>query len=162
MSDTFPMEHQQMTDWCWNAVAVSVDHYFNPHSTLTQDEFAVKALNVPLAQTNQPFFLSKALEQVEKLEGTTRGSLPFADVQAQLDANLPVCVQIDWEGGGAHFVVITGYQVSPGRAAQVFVSDPLLRDSNVMLWDYEAFVQAYSPAYAHAEGAWAATYMVKP
>ena len=45
MADTFPMEHQEETDWCWNAVAVSVEHYFHPHSQLTQRSFAVKALN---------------------------------------------------------------------------------------------------------------------
>ena len=162
MSDTFPMEHQEETDWCWNAVAVSVEHYFHPRSQLTQRSFAVKALNVPLAETNQPWYLFKALDRLGKLRGIAQGFMPFADIQQQLDANLPVCVQIDWNEGGAHFVVITGYQVSPGGDVQVFVSDPILRDSNVMLWDYEAFVMAYSPSYTHSEGVWAATCVVKP
>jgi hypothetical protein len=162
MSDNFPMEHQEETDWCWNAVAVSVEHYFDPRSPLTQSSFAVQALNVPLAQANQPWYLFKALEKIEKLRENSSGFMRFADIQQQLNENLPVCVHIDWNEGGSHFVVITGYKVSPGGDPQVYVSDPILRDSNVMLWDYDAFVMAYSPGYTQAEGVWSETCIVKP
>jgi hypothetical protein len=162
MPNTFPMEHQEEPDWCWNAVAVSVEHYFDPHSNLTQPEFAVKALKVPLAQANQPWYLYKALADINKLNGTPQGALAFADIQRELDANLPVCVQLDWNEGGSHFVVISGYGKSPGGSWQVYVSDPILQDANAVLWDYEAFVMAYTPGYTHAEGTWVNTCLVRP
>ena len=162
MAYGFPMEHQEEPDWCWNAVAVSVEHYFDANSQLTQQEFAVQALQVPLPQSNQPWFLSKALSKIDKLNSNPEGFLSFEDIQQQLDANLPVCVHIAWNEGGSHFVAITGYGVSPGGSAQIHVSDPLLQDSNVVVWDYDAFVFAYSPSYTNAEGIWVDTCLVKP
>jgi hypothetical protein len=158
----FPMQQQQEPDWCWNAVAVSIEHYFDPRSQLNQPQFAEQALGVPLPQADQPFYLSTALEDLKKLAGNPQGFLRFADIQKQLDANLPVCVRIAWNEGGAHFVVITGYQFSPSGAAQVLVSDPILQDANVMVWDYDAFVMAYGPNYTNAEGRWTDTYLVHP
>jgi Papain-like cysteine protease AvrRpt2 len=162
MAYTFPMEHQEEPDWCWSAVAVSVQHYFDPNSKLTQPEFAVRALKVPLPEANQPWYLYKALADIERLSGNPQGPLAFADIQKELAANLPVCVHIDWNEGGSHFVVISGYRVSPGGNAQVYVSDPILQDSNVVLWDYDAFVMTYSPRYTHAEGTWVDTCLVRP
>jgi len=158
----FPMEHQEEADWCWNAVSVSIEHYFDPQSNLNQPEFAVKALGVPLAKANQPFFLSKALTDTGKLKANPDGFLSFADIQAELNADLPVCVHIAWNEGGGHFVVITGYQFSAAGDPQLLVSDPILKDSNVVVWDYESFVLAYSPSYADAEGQWVDTCLVKP
>jgi hypothetical protein len=156
------MEHQQEPDWCWNAVAVSIDHYFDATSQLTQENFAVKVLKVPLAQTNRPFYLTKALDFIHKLRANPQGFLLFSDIQAQLDANLPVCVHIAWNEGGRHFVVITGYGISPGGNPQVYVSDPLLQDGNVVVWDYDTFVLAYSPDYTSAEGTWVDSCLVQP
>ena len=158
----FPMQTQEQTDWCWNAVAVSVEHYVSPNSTLTQEEFAVEDLGVSLALTNRPASLSQALQTLKRLSRSLQGPLSFNDIQKQLDAGLPVCVQIDWNEGGAHFVAITGYQHSPAGDPQVFISDPLYDSSNLTLWDYEAFVYAYGPDYTNAEGAWARTDLVQP
>lgn len=159
----FPMEQQQEPDWCWNAVSVSVNKYFNPDSGLTQDAFAVKALGVPIEEADQPFYLSTALTDLKLLNGSPlEGFLSFSDIQAQLDANLPVCVKIAWDEGGFHYLAITGYSISPAGDPQVSVSDPILIDSNVTVWDYDAFVFAYSPMYANAEGTWVDTFLVQP
>ena len=156
----FPMEQQQEPDWCWNAVSVSVNNYFNPALPLTQDEFAVRALG---ADANRPFYLSTALADLELMNGAPiAGFLSFSEIQAQLDANLPVCVKIAWNEGGFHYLVITGYAVSPGGDPLVYISDPILMDSNVAVWDYNAFVFAYSPSYANAEGTWVDTLLVQP
>jgi hypothetical protein len=161
MALTFPIEHQQETDWCWNACAVSVEHYFDPHSPLTQDTFAEKALGVPLGDANQPWYLQYALEKLNKLKANPPGFMSFAEIQRQLDANLPVGVHIDWGGGSFHYVMITGYEVT-GGISKVLISDPILSDSNVSPWDYDEFVMAYSPKYAHAEGTWVDSCTVKP
>jgi hypothetical protein len=157
------MEQQQETDWCWNAVSVSLQHYFKPASQLTQDQFAVQALGVPLADADQPFYLSTALTDLGLLNGAPLPDfLSFSAIQAQLDANLPVCVKIAWNEGGFHYLVITGYDVSPGGDPQIYVSDPILQDSNVVVWDYASFVFFYSPSYTNAEGAWVDTLLVQP
>ena len=59
--------------------------------------------------------------------------------------------------------MITGYQFSAAGDPQLLVSDPILKDSNVVVWDYESFVLAYSPSYVpDAEGEWVDTCLVKP
>jgi hypothetical protein len=160
----FPMETQQESYWCWNAVAVSIQHYFDASSTLTQDEFAVEALGAPLADCDQPFYLQDALSDLELLGAFLPGAyLTFEQIQQQIAAGLPVGVHIQWNEGGTHYVVITGYGKSPGGNPQVSVSDPLLGDANSVTWDYDAFILAYDPVYAgSAEGAWVDTYLVQP
>jgi len=159
MALAFPMEHQMKKDWCWNACAVSVEHYFDPLSTLTQKEFADETFGPK--DNDVPWFLQYALEKLDKLEANPPGFMPFADIQRQLDLNLPVGVHIDWGGGYFHYVLITGYEVA-GGISKVFISDPILSDSNVNPWDYDEFVMAYSPKYAHAEGTWVDSCTVKP
>ncbi|HEV1285247.1 MAG TPA: hypothetical protein VNU44_08050, partial [Bryobacteraceae bacterium] len=106
---------------------------------------------------------STALADLELMNGAPiAGFLSFSEIQAQLDANLPVCVKIAWNEGGFHYLVITGYAVSPGGDPLVYISDPILMDSNVAVWDYNAFVFAYSPSYANAEGTWVDSFLVKP
>jgi hypothetical protein len=158
------METQTEMFWCWNAVAVSVDHYFDPVSQLTQDQFAVQALGVALADADQPYYLQDALADLDKLGEFLQGYyLTFEEIQQQLAAGLPVGVHTAWNGGGSHYVLIVGYGLSPGGNPVVYVSDPLLGDSNIAAWDYDSFVLAYDPAYAQsAEGAWVDTCLIQP
>ena len=161
MALRFPMEQQQQTEWCWDAVTVSVERYFKPGSKLTQKNFAKKIFGQPL---NQGWYLDKALEAIQKLDRVIGQPLTFQEVRAQLDQNLPVCVRIAWDTGGFHCVVISGYDTS-GGIPRVHVSDPKVQDSNVEIWDYESFLSTYDPRYAQieaAEGVWDETYVVKP
>jgi hypothetical protein len=158
------METQQESYWCWDAVAVSMEHYFYASSDLTQQTFAAQALGVPLADADQPYYLQDALADLDLLsEFLPSTYLTFAEIQQQLALGLPVGVHIAWFEGGSHYVVITGYGTSPGNSPVVYVSDPMLGDANVVTWDYDAFVLAYSPVYAqYAEGAWVDTCLVQP
>jgi hypothetical protein len=160
----FPMETQAESYWCWNAVAVSIEHYFDASSPLTQDDFAVQALDVPLQAADKPYYLQDALADLDLLsEYLPDTYLTFEEIQQQLDAGLPVGVHITWNEGGSHYVAIVGYWVSPGNKPVVYVSDPMLGDSNVVVWDYDAVVLAYDPTYGQsAEGAWVDTCLVQP
>jgi hypothetical protein len=160
----FPMETQAQYYWCWNAVAVSMEHYFDASSPLTQDQFAVEALGVPLTDADQPYYLQDALADLDLLnEYLPDTYLTFEEIQQQLAAGLPVGVHIAWNEGGTHYVAITGYGVSPGNKPVVYLSDPILGDSNVVVWDYDAVVLAYDPKYAKsAEGAWVDTFLIQP
>ncbi len=154
----FPMEQQQEQDWCWNALTVSVQHYFAPSSELTQDQFAEDVFG---AADDEPYYLQDALKDLNLLGGFENGPLSFAYVKQQLDQNLPVCVHIQWDGSDlSHYVAITGYAQSPG-VNLVYVSDPILQDGNVMTWDFQAFSDWYSPSYAEGvEGTWVDTCLV--
>ena len=116
----FPMEQQQASYWCWNAVTVSMEHYFNAGSKLTQAAFAVQTLGPPPANPDEPYYLQDALSEVDLLNEYLQGNyLTFEEIQEQLAAGLPVGVHISWNEGGTHYVVITGYGVSPGGKPQV-------------------------------------------
>jgi hypothetical protein len=159
----FPMEHQEEKYWCWDAVAVSMEHFFDPSSQLTQPQFAVQTLGPPPADPDQPYYLQDALTELDLLnEYLPSAYLTFEAIQEQLVAGMPVGVHIVWNEGGSHYVVIVGYGVSPGGNPQVYVSDPELGDSNMVTWDYDTFVLAYDPRYAgSAEGAWVDTCLVQ-
>ena len=155
----FPMEHQQEPEWCWDAVAVSIERYFNPASQQTQVQLADQVFGRP---ADEGWYLSNALQRLGRATRTVSGPLTFAEIQEQVKQNLPVCVEIQWDSLHFHYVVISGYRFSPTGAPQLLVSDPLLQDSNVVVWDYEAFVLAYSPSYTNAEGVWATTFLLQP
>jgi len=163
----FPIENQQDTEWCWAAVSVSLEHYFNPDSQLTQLQF-VQRLIPPAEAAAQgldvPFDLQVALSSLGLQKGQPLPAfLPFSQIQQQLDLNLPVCVEIEWYGEDIfHYLVLTGYGVSPAGDVQVYVADPMLSDYTITPWDYNSFVYAYSPSYASAEGEWVETFFVQP
>ncbi len=156
----FVLEQQHKSNWCWNAVSVSVQRYFDPSSTLTQEKFAVEELgNVP--DLDQGFYLEDALTALGKLDRRLPGALTFADIQRELMKGLPVCVHVAWYEGHSHYVVISGYRFSPAGDPQVMVSDPILPNSNIVVWDYNAFVFAYGPTYTNGEGYWEDTCLVE-
>jgi hypothetical protein len=155
------MQTQIEDEWCWAAVAVSVDHYFDSQSTKTQCQVAQAVLNNAGCCGNQdscdqPAKLQDALGQragVGRLDQVLPRYLQFSEIQDKLKANLPVCVRIGWAKGGGHFVAIDGWSGSPA-SPQVHVVDPLFADSTV---DYNEFVSAYQ-----GSGRWTATFLVKP
>jgi hypothetical protein len=52
--------------------------------------------------------------------------MTFAEIQAQIDNNMPVCIFIEWSGGGVgHFSLISGYHESAGGTKYLYVNDPL-------------------------------------
>jgi hypothetical protein len=161
MAYLFPMEHQQQTNWCWAAVTVSVDHYFKPGSPRTQQNLAEKEL--PLGANNVPWVLDKPLRHIGALRGQSlQRPLTFAELQRELLAKRPVCARIEWEGGGAHFVVISGFATSPDGVRLVYVSDPLLEESEVVVCGFDDLAGGdFSDGYG-GDGRWVETYLLQP
>jgi hypothetical protein len=155
------MQTQEEDEWCWAAVAASVDHYFSPGSTKTQCAVAQDILHpqgITCCQNKDdcdvPQRLQDALTDVQHLEQPpVLGALSFPQVQAQINAGFPVCVRIQWPGGGGHFVAIDGYGWSPAGNPQVHVVDPLSLEFTM---DYSDLVSAYQSV-----GTWSATFLVK-
>lgn len=161
----YPIELQEESEWCWAAVALSVVKYFqNASQPQTQCAIASKVLHsqqccLPDKNNicNQPVKLGDALGA--KGIGALRqaGEIPrplrFEEVQRELDAHRPICIRIGWDGGGAHAVVITGYQVLEGGIRHVDVADPMYPDCTI---DYEELTNAY-----HGDGQWTHSYLLK-
>jgi hypothetical protein len=165
------MERQKAANWCWAAVAVSVARYFDTRSDWRQCGVAKLVLSrahregeiespIPVCCTkpiprgcNQPWYLEDALKQVGTLRGQPKaGRLSFKKIQGKIDADRPVCVRIEWGGGGGHFVVISGYHISRNDVPQVDVEDPL---TGAALVNYSDFVRRY-----RGTGKWTHTYSV--
>ena len=159
----FQMKKQIEDQWCWAAVSMSVDHYFSPSSTLSQCLIAREVLR-PRAccadpdACNTPARLRDALQAIRRPFEVRRGPLSFDEVRTQIDAQLPVCVRIGWSRGGGHFVVISGYHVSPSGAKFVKVEDPLFPSSIV---PYDVLVFSYQNAQDRAGGGqWTTTFLL--
>jgi hypothetical protein len=171
----FVEQHQKRSELCWAAVAVSVKCHFDPASTMRQCELARVLLGISgpcciglddvLQACNKPFSLGEALvhHSVNHLAAGTAAvpnpkndgvAMTFAEIQAQIDNKLPVCIFIQWPGKSVgHFILISGYKESGGKQ-YVFVNDPLFGSGPQ---PYQRVVSNY-----HSEhGTWQCTYRLK-
>ena len=154
----FEMQEQEEDHWCWAAVSASVDHYYNSGAALKQCAIASEVLEAKdccynKGEHDEPAALKDALGVVKRLKNAEGGSLEFKELQAELDAGRPVCVAIEWNGGGAHFVAVSGYQVSSSGIRTIEIGDPLYPNSTQ---DFDLF-----PSYYHGGGKWEATFLTK-
>lgn len=167
----FNMQKQQHSDWCWAAVATSVDHYFDPGSAWCQCRLASKMAKIQKLKVrtcgsckirkptpeacNCPWYLDKALKIVHRLKGKPKLSdLSFSQISKKIKAGRPVCVQILWgKGPAAHFLVISG--CTKGRKGERWldIEDP---DAGSSTWLYEEFRSNYQ----YYQGKWCATFSV--
>jgi hypothetical protein len=162
----FHLQKQQMLNWCWAAVAVSVQRFFDPESSMRQCDM-VQTLNPDVkdccgnpipAPCNKVGLLQDALTKVACLQKVIRGPLSFSQIQEQMSAGLPVCVRIGWNGGSevsGHFVVINGWGLSPTDVPLVHVLDPYFSNG---VWPYAALISA---GYQQGNGQWTDTFLVK-
>lgn len=157
----FNIQTQQQTLWCWAAVAASIDAYFAPSAAKDQSTVADGVLHrgdcsPTNRHCNQTSPLQDALKVVGKLrEPPLTKPLEFDALRQQIDQKLPVCVRIEWPDGGGHFVVISGYSITPLGKQMVIVKDPWYVDSVL------AF-EELSSDYLLAGGTWSDSFLVKP
>jgi hypothetical protein len=153
------LPRQQQVEWCWAAIAVGVEKYFDPSSTLRQCDIASSVtgnqccgLAGGSVACNQPEKLQDALSSIGRLRAVLRRPLRFEEVQREIDAGRPVAARVEWGSGGAHFVLMDGYRILSSGARHVHVSDPLNSPSEV---DFDEFANQY-----HGDGQWTGTYLV--
>jgi hypothetical protein len=163
---SFHLQKQQMLNWCWAAVSVSVERFFDPESSLRQCDI-VEALNPgvdgccgkPIPDPcNTVGLLQDALTKVACLRQVIRNPLSFAQIQEQISVELPVCARIGWNGGSevsGHFVVINGWGLAPTGAPLVHVLDPYFTNA---YWPYSALISA---GYQRGNGQWTDTFLVQ-
>jgi hypothetical protein len=167
----FNMEKQEHSDWCWAAVAVSVERHFDPDSTWCQCRIATRMAKMekltvkdcgncrerrPAPRAcNRTWYLDKALRLVGRLAGKPRvRALSFALTARKIHAGRPVCARIQWgPGPSAHFVVVTGSETAKSGSQWVDVEDPFAGSST---WLYDEFRSNYQ----YSQGQWTDTYPV--
>lgn len=155
----FLMEKQKQSEWCWAAVALSIERYFSPYSVWGQCGIAAQVLKDAKDSCeypenhDEPAQLETALAVVSRLRNTRKGPMKFEEIQQELDAGRPVCVRIKWIGDGAHFVVLTGYKVSRSNLKMVDIADPLYPDSTRAFDDF--------PSAYQGGGEWTDSFLVR-
>jgi hypothetical protein len=153
---TFTMQHQQQTQWCWAATAVSVNLYYHPASGWVQCALANSALgqttccaNGSSSSCNKAWYLDRALKIVGNLNTWSTGKAGFPSVQTEIGNCRPLCLRIGWNGGGGHCVAIYGY-----AGTNINIGDPWYGNSVI---GYAPFPGGY-----HGGGTWTHSYFTKP
>lgn len=155
----FTMQHQEQTQWCWAATAVSVAHYYQPNSSWTQCEM----VNQELGQTtccedgstdacNQPHGLGGPLQRAQVLDHMEGSSVSYDVIGAEIEAGRPLAWRIGWEDGGGHFAVIEGYRRLGGE--WVAVDDPWYGETDVA-------VSSLTGGTYQGTGTWTHTYFTR-
>jgi hypothetical protein len=156
-SRRFVVEPQQQPEWCWAAVAVSVEKYFNPASPLRQCDVATSVVGgdpcrepVP---ADKPEALDVALRKINRLKKSVSRPLSFNELRQEIDANRPLCAGIRWRSGGGHFVILSEYEIAPSGARHVHVEDPLNPSGTL---NFDEFTNFY-----YGDGEWVESYLVQ-
>ncbi|MGB3176430.1 MAG: papain-like cysteine protease family protein [Albidovulum sp.] len=149
------MEHQSQTNWCWAANGASVGNYYWGPGTYTQCGIANTCQGKTTCCTspggcNQYGFLDQALRAAKSFDSMAGGTTTWAIVMKRIDAKQPVGTRVAWNGGGAHFMMITGYDNNGNKIA---IQDPWYGASTVAWASY--------PASYHSGGTWTHTYFTK-
>lgn len=167
----FPLQLQELRNWCWAALAASVEHFYRPSSHVTQCSIANGELRREDCCDSEgklggccdvPGFLMSSLNRVGHFRKWTPLKDPTPDqVREETNSRRPLCTRIAWFGGGAHFVTIIGYvderDPEPGgtsKIAGLAIADP---DAGLFDVDYADF-----PVNYRTMGISTDTYYTKP
>ncbi len=136
----FQMEPQKRSRWCWAAIAAAMGQFYQT-SRWTQDQVAGALLGFDCsalegAQSDQDseaallgqsdaYNVNRKLDEALKFTNSyshwSLGKPLFERIQLELDAGRPPCVRIEWYNGGAHYIVVVGYNA---HTQEIFIEDP--------------------------------------
>jgi hypothetical protein len=162
----FTMFQQERENWCWAAVTLSVTRFYNTTGIWTcQCQIASSGLGFvccPIGNHSDdcdvPWFLDEALAVTNNYKTYAPGGpASFVQIQTEIDGGRPLGVRIGWNGGGGHFVCITGYAIVAG-VQKIIVKDPYPASSPFPCPD----VWLYSALCSNEEGTWTHSYWTKP
>jgi hypothetical protein len=126
----FTMEPQELSRWCWAAVAVSMAQFYRT-GKWRQRDVAGRVFGVagpgsnenlsPSQQWNQNRTLDQALLVTGCFSHWSPGKPDFERIVTELESGRPMGIRIEWRRGGAHYVAIFGYD---GPRREIWVADP--------------------------------------
>jgi hypothetical protein len=141
----FVMQSQLETNWCWAAVSTSIATFYGSRAW-TQCSLATAELglnccgnNVPAA-CNVQWSLDSPLSRVGHYGRRVDHYVSFNDIQQEINTNRPLGCRVEWLGGSAHFVAVSGWSVGPDGTQYVDVEDPAFTFKQL---PYDDFVSAY-------------------
>lgn len=154
-------QYQREDEWCWAAVASMVAKFLPSSSSWDQCAVANACLPVdvdccpqpPPDGCNRSWYLDEALKAVQHLEYARIGPIGLSDLIDQIKSGLPVGVTIQFDGGGSHHVLISGYDDSIIGSETLRVNDPEVGLQPGVL--YNTLVSGYRG------GSWQTTYFTK-
>ncbi len=147
---SFTMQHQLEANWCWAACGTSVGLFYGT-GNWTQCDTATGCLPgqnccANAGSCNVYGYLNKALTYTRSFNHTADGTCPPNTVRAQLNNGNSVCTRVAWNGGGAHFMAITGIDSSN----KLTIQDSIYGTTRI---NYNSYPGAY-----HGGGTWTTTY----
>lgn len=157
------MESQQQSSWCWSAVATSVGLFFKTGSwtqcstvngCLSRSDCCTAPLPNPC---NVYGYLDQSLTYTRSFDPPLiYGTVTEAELETRIGSGDPVCARVAWNGGGAHFVAITGYSYPDADPSSVtiYLQDSFYGSSSMAFAD---FAEGY-----HSGGTWTHTYLTTP
>jgi hypothetical protein len=126
----FTLEPQELSRWCWAAVAASMARFYRT-GTWRQRDVAGRVFGVggsgsnenliPPQQWDQNRTLDEALQVVGCFSHWSPGKPDFERIVTELESGRPMGIRIEWRQGGAHYVAISGYD---GPRREIRVADP--------------------------------------
>jgi hypothetical protein len=140
----------------WSSVCDYVMAVFNANDGIPPDSSrCCDGQRLFSPDCNQPRFLPDAL-RVSRNRGSVRdGTLKFEEIQAEIDANHPVGIEIE-SSTGSHVIAIYGYDNSDGQ--KVMVGDPAPDAPSGVLVSYDELCTNYR----HMGGVWEQSYLTFP
>lgn len=153
------LQHQVQTNWCWAACASSASGFFDPKTTWGQCAIVSAELEQKRccaeggsSGCNVPWYLDRALRRTGNFARKTEGPASWQTLRAEIDAGRPLAARIGWNGGGGHFIMLTGYRAA-GGVREVEVQDPWTGSSRLAL---DVLATNYKSA-----GRWTHTYLTR-
>src|SRR5688572_20576207 len=127
----FNIQQQEMSNWCWAAVATSVFKYFKPASSITQRRLVSDYLKMPQCTNYSPTCnlragLSETLHWLTMYNGRVDSPASPAKIVEELRLNNPLCCLLMHPQYSGHFVVVSALFQDPHNPARLTlrVEDP--------------------------------------
>lgn len=149
------MDYQTQTNWCWAACGASVGNYYWGPSRYTQCGIANACQNKTTCCSNpsgcnQYGFLDLALQKARSFRSMNGGTTAYNTLKTEIDACKPVGTRVAWNGGGAHFMMVTGYN---DNGSKITIQDPWYGTSKIA---YASYASGYQGG-----GSWTHSYFTE-
>lgn len=140
---------QEEINWCWSAVTQAVADFLHASALSQEDIASDHAASSGKAYTcappnraavhggtcsggacsgscNDPHILRLILAEQGCFGATltTNAAPSFGDIQTEVNAGRPLPCRVQWNGGGGHFILVSGWDVDGAGTNRVRVLDP--------------------------------------
>ena len=157
----FTLEKQQLSNWCWAAIAASVGRFYGT-SQLSQRQIVCELLALSPERlpansdnhhvSNQQITLDRSLALVNCDSRWSTGRPSYEQLLLEISSVCLPCARIDWRNGGAHYLVIKGINI---KAKNLYIEDSLNGPASIAYQDFPRH-------YLGSGGVWTDTFWATP